>query len=538
MSERALAALAWTREMIRDRFGTRLGFRRARASDDNALANDARVAHIIENLPHASPLQTVEAVNHWLGKLNTAAGFSVPRRFQLAGMFEAAARRARLQLLDSHVAGRDPGGEAEKRAWQALTEFWTLLGAVYLECARQCGERDLPRALQAQLPALAARGLHALRHQLKCVLFRYGAVRTELWAECGVLVALAESVGGAGKRVELHEGSGVETTLNDELLRLVMFWTLAPNGLSPLEQDIADRVVGSLVSSFKLSTFHEDAFDYFFDLAGTRPPLRLVRSSPWTPQTRYFEAGEARRTVQTMHALASGSGRLPPGTDFGAAAEPGVLARVLAHISLNWAREMPARAAERRKAEMAMTVVQGYEAVQRVLLPADAEGSQPQDFYLQELWVTYDVSAGGYGLTVPAVAGEWLQVGDLIALRASPDVPWHLGIIRRVQADTDKRRRIGMELVSKAAAAVQVRSLSGIARGGKAAWAIMLDEWPLADGSVEILVRRDQLSGREAVEVTYGADRANVILAPGGLVESGQDFDWLRYRLPAGLPTQ
>ena len=539
MSQPRLTTLAKAFKLLQRRLGVR-------SVPAHPLADDKKLQRVIDGLPYNDSRQTLEEVNHWLASLgdmqgdapHDAQGFSVLRRYATTSALDSATRRSQARMLETLLASRGENFAEEKRNWKTLTAFWTLLANAYLSCALLCAKAEVSRAMKKELVVLAARGLCALRYQMKCVLLRYGVVDAALWMACGDFVLLAESVNGADTRVALYEGSAIESSPNDEFARLVMFWTLAPSGLSPAEQDIAERLVVHLTDKYRLSAFHEDGFDYFFDLAGVHPPLPLVRSSPWSAQTRYFQVSQARQSVMALHALMSGNGDLPPGLDLGAAAEPNVVARMLTHLQINWAKEMPARAAERRKADMALHVVQGYPVVLGLVAPASADGASPQYRLLNESWVTQDVSAGGYGVIVPAGVGEWLQVGDLIAVRAAPEVPWHLGIIRRVQAHKHNQRQIGIQLISKTAKPVEVRSLSGVARGGKRVSALMLDEWPLADGSIDLLVRRDLLSGREAVEVTYGADNASFILAPGGVVECGGDFDWLRYKVPAGLPTQ
>lgn len=524
-----LGAAVWAkaRELAQRPLAPRLFGTRAKI--DHPLADNKRVQQILDGLPYANARQTLDDASHWLASLTESPAFCAEQSYQLASRFDTATRKCQARLLETYFALKEDDFAEEKRIWKTLIEFWTLLGNAYLASARACGQQPISAGMQAQLPVLAARGLRALRHQLKCILLRYGAVRTELWAECGLFVALAESVRGADARIMLYDGDSQQTSANDEFVRLTTFWALAPTGLSPFEQDMAERMVLHLADKCRLSVFQERSFDYFFDLAGTHPPLRLVRSSPWSPQTRYVDVGQARQAVQVMHAMAV-SGQLPPGVNWGAAAEPVALARVAAHVMLNWAKDLPARAFERRKAGQALTVVHGYLDVLGVVAPDSAEGAAGRAG--MDTWYADDVSAGGYGVIVPAGAGEWIHVGNLVALRGVGEAAWQLGVVRRVAAHTENRRHIGVQLLSQAAQPVQLRTLAGAARDGKRQWAMRLNARPAADSSVYFLVRRDLFSGREAVQATNPATGESVTLQPGGLVESGQDFDWLRYIAP------
>ncbi|MBM3340971.1 MAG: hypothetical protein FJY56_02510 [Betaproteobacteria bacterium] len=264
---------------------------------------------------------------------------------------------------------------------------------------------------------------------------------------------------------------------------------------------------------------------------GKHPPLRVVRGSPWSAQTRYFDAEQAGFAAKSMHALVASSGYLPPGLDLGPAAEPAAVERVLRHVMAQWANETPPRAAERHKNALAMQAVHGFQAVLQVFTAAHAEDLDFSGAVVGDAWFTDDVSRNGYGILVPAGKAERLAVGDLVALRAGPGVPWELGVIRRLSAQAQARCHIGVGLLSAAALPLQVRTMSGAALGGKRSAAILLSEQPTPDGSVYIVARRELLTMREAIEAAYGRESKTLMLEPVGVVESGADFDHLHYRL-------
>ena len=55
------------------------------------------------------------------------------------------------------------------------------------------------------------------------------------------------------------------------------------------------------------------------------------------------------------------------------------------------------------------------------------------------------------------------------------------------------------------------------------------------NGSLHVVAGRDILTGRESLEAAYGEPRNVVQFDAGGVVESGYDFDWLRYKLLPSL---
>jgi hypothetical protein len=163
--------------------------------------------------------------------------------------------------------------------------------------------------------------------------------------------------------------------------------------------------------------------------------------------------------------------------------------------------------------------------------PGMGEGLDFSDTLSHDAWIAEDVSAGGYGVVVPAGKGEWLRVGVLVALRSETESSWDLGVIRRVKSDEHRQHRIGIQLISKSAVPVYLRKMSGAAQGGKRQSAILLSPRPSRSGSLHIVARRDLFNARESLEAMYGNPATTVTLGAGDVVESGQDFDWLRYKL-------
>lgn len=500
---------------------------------DHPLADAKRARKIVDDFPYKNPWQTLEDANHWLASINETAAFKLERRYELIDMLDAATRKTQAQLTDAFVTQGEDDLVQERRIAKTLADFWRLLGDAYLACARQGADaKGVPGGMKSKLPLIAARGLRALRLQVKWVMMRYGLVRNEIWEECGRFVTLAEGVPGAAKAVDLYEGSNAPSSPNDEFMRLMMFWAASPSGLSPVEQDLADRLITHFTSKFRYTLRHEDGCDYYFVLAGSHPPLRLVSSTPITPANRYFDAGTAGQALEQVRGELTLSGAIPSGLTLGPAAEVNVVARVVKHLMVNWATQMPARAHERRKTAMTLNIVHGYKGVQGAVAPGSAEGLDFSMALAHDTWVAEDVSVGGYGVIVPAGKGDWLRVGVLVAVRGETDSKWQLGIVRRVKADQYGQHHIGIQLITKSPVPIFLRTLPGVAQNRTRQFAILLNERPSASGSVHIVVRRDLFSGREPVEAHYGDPPTTVMLDVGGVVESGHDFDWLRYKMP------
>lgn len=509
---------------------------------DHPMADVKKAREIVDAFPFKDPWKTLEDANYWLGSLNETEAYKLERRFELIELLDTATRKSQDALLGTYVKLPDTDRMQEKRIWKTMMDFCRLLGDAYLMCVNQARDsKNVSNNFKPQVLVIAARATRALRQQMKWVLMRYGVVRPALWEEFSRCTLLAEAAGGSDKLIELYpsasgvSGTGESSSQCFELLRAMMLWAASPGGLSPAEQDVADRLVARLTPKFRYDSKPWDGCDYCFDLAEARPPLRLMRSTPLSAATRYFDVNEARQALQAMHALVSSTGHVPSGVELGPAADGATVARVLKHLGLNWAKEMPARAFERRRTALSLDVVHGYQNVLGLIEPAAGEGLDFSAAPAHESWVAEDASAGGYGLVVPGGKGEWLRVGLLVALRSEMNQSWNLGVIRRVKGDEHKQYRVGIQLISKVPVPVLLRSLAGVDQGSKRQNAILLSVRPAPNGSLHILARRDLLTGRESIETIYGLPAATVVLEPGGAVESGYDFDWLRYRLLESL---
>ncbi|MBM3344791.1 MAG: hypothetical protein FJY56_22185, partial [Betaproteobacteria bacterium] len=248
-----------------------IGVLRWRGGDlvDHPLADAPELKRIVAGFAAGEPWQTVQEAGQWLTSLNETPAFSVERRYQLIDTLDGASRASQARLAERYFKLGAADFVEEKRLWNTLTAFWSALGNAYWLCARQCagGKTVLP---QGQRQRIAARGLRALRQQVKWTLLRYGALDPDVWRACGELTALAEAAGEAAQPVKLYADSIGSISPYDAFTRLVMLWTAAPGSLSPTDQDIAERLVLYLSAKFRLLPRQEKRCDYFFGSSGTR----------------------------------------------------------------------------------------------------------------------------------------------------------------------------------------------------------------------------------------------------------------------------
>lgn len=341
---------------------------------------------------------------------------------------------------------------------------------------------------------------------------------------------LAEAVDAAAQRVEIFRGIAVSPT--DELLRLMAFWTAVPSGLSPVEQDIAERLVIYLTPKLSCGAGAADGHDYFFELDGSRAPLRVMPSLPVGAATRFFDVSGARDTLGAIRAVVRGAGTLPPGLQWGPSAHGNAVLRVLGHMRTHWARELPPRSESRQKTAARLNAVCGFQAVLARVAPETPAGCATGGRAPHDEWVAEDVSAGGCGVVVPQGKGAALRVGMLAALQTPAEAVWRIGIIRRIHELKYRQHRLGIQVVCAAAIRVVLRAITGVRHGPDRVPGLLLSEQPSSAGYVYVIIQRGTFSGIETVEGVIGNRGGPVTLQAGGVLESGHDFDWLYYRFP------
>ena len=377
---------------------------------------------------------------------------------------------------------------------------------------------------------IAVRGMRALREQLKWVLMRYGLARPEFWPEVAQLWTFAEAGGFDNNELEIYSGWG-QTSVRGEALRVMVLWASSPDGLSPLEQDVLERLVEHLTPKFRFSLKSSGGGEHCFDLGGAHPPQRLTPATPVTENTRYFDVVEAHLAVQAMLTLVKDTGNAPTGIEWGEGAGIVTGAKVLKHLQTQWAKQVPTRASARRKTAMTLQIVHGFQNVQNAVVPDMNDGLDFSEALAYDTWIAEDASTGGFGTIVPAGKGDWLKVGVLLAVRTETETSWSVGAIRRLSSDEHRQFHVGIQLIARAARLVNVRTAVTAQQGGKHQSALMLGTGPSPSGSLHVIARSEALDGKTAVEAIYGDPPCAINLEPAGVLEMGVDFDWLRFKV-------
>ncbi len=135
-------------------------------------------------------------------------------------------------------------------------------------------------------------------------------------------------------------------------------------------------------------------------------------------------------------------------------------------------------------------------------------------------------------MIVPERRGEWLQVGVLLGLLPESEIPkWGAGIVRRVETDARGQRRVGIQIISRAISPATMCTSQLTGERGEPHQVVLLDAKPSRSGYMQALLRPESFALRDALEATRTADGQTFMVMPSGLVESGPDFDRVRFKV-------
>jgi hypothetical protein len=301
-----------------------------------------------------------------------------------------------------------------------------------------------------------------------------------------------------------------------------MLGVSSTGGLSPVKQNIAERAIAHFSSMFISSMRPAEGCNFLFDLNGGVSPARVLAAPmPGTPLL-YFGAGGALDGAQKIINVINDTGALPTDINLGPGENIDQMADTLLHLAFHWEKDRPPRDSGRRQISATLQVTHGFDGIM----------AQGYGRGVSDSWTVENAGAESYGVIVPEHRSEWLQVGVLIGIRpAGGNGVWGAGVVRRVETDGRGQRHAGIQVISRAVAPGTMATLSASGERGASHYVILLDTEPSPSGYLLALLRPDTLTLRETLEATRSADGKTFLLTPSGLVESGPDFDRVRFKM-------
>ena len=487
---------------------------------DHPLADPKEAKRLLEALP-ADDVKALDEVMHWVESVAAAEGFKPEARIQLLFTLDDVAQpRVRKLAKDYFTTGR-PSRYQENRLWTALHGYWKQAGHAYARLVDQFVQNAKGiDAAKALLPLLLVRTLRSFAQQIKWMHMRYGPVDLASWGVFNSVYSFSEAKQLAQSKVTVYPGSAGESTSQLEFLKGVMFSASAPDGMLPLEVELAERLIGELAPRFVLANAPAPGLVFWLDLTQAMSPARLSRAPQPGPGLRCFGAGAALAEVHDLAEKVLVGGQIPPEVNLGGTHEPQFALEVMRHLHLYWSPQAPERKTQRHAVKSRLSVTHGYDGVVGVLGGGDTLDFDNQN---SESWIVENVSAGGFGAVVPQLKGDWLRVGALLAMQPEGGSNWVLGLIRRVNKLAGQQARVGIETLSKTPllSRFAVAGVKSVSEQG-----VLLKSGETAEA--RIVLKPGVFTPGQNLEIERGA-RHHVYL-PQAVAERGEDYEIARFR--------
>jgi hypothetical protein len=500
---------------------------------DHRPADPKEARRLVSELPAGDAVRSLEQIVEWIETLTALPEVRLDRRFESIGVFaEAATLLERRVARDYGRSGRLPAVR-EQRLWNAAHRLWHQLAVAYQLCMMEYDAgASGGGALQLRAPVMGCHAMRALRKEMKWVLLRHGRVDGRLWQEAARIYQVAQARGFARKEVTLHPGQAGRSTVERELVKMLLLDVSSPGSLMPLQLEIAAHLVSRCAEFVPIEAARGADVTHSFALAGDRPPRRVCPEDDGS-SVRYLASHGALPHLERISKDLAQQGAAD-GTAFGGY-EPRMVREVAQHLTLYWSAIPPTRESERHAAMARVNVVPGFQGLLDAL-----QGYVGGPFVdeVTESWIAENVSRGGYGAVISHVKGDWVRVGSLVAIKPEAAPVWGVGVIRRMSRDENRQCHVGIESFSKAAIPVHL-----VAAGAPIS-ANPADHFPNAavlglnlkcSGEVDLVMEAGAFSSRLGMELV--ARGVAYALAPVGFVEGGDDFDIARYRIEPRAPS-
>jgi hypothetical protein len=486
---------------------------------DHPMADIKEARKLLDDLPGGDALKCADELSHWLESVMAEEGFKPEYRAQLVQLLDETAQPHLRKLVRDYLASPRLAKFQEIRLWTAIHDYQRSAAQAYVGCIDlyAAGAKGAD-ALKGGMPLLLARALRALAAQVKWMYMRYGPMEPSVWGVITRVYALAETRKLAQSPVTLFPGVPGDSTPEQEFLKAVMLSASSPDSLLPLEIELCERLAAHFCASFALRLEQQPDAAYWIDLAASHPPHSLAQSPRHAPSLRFFAAGKALQELQSLMATIKTTGNVPPQVNLGGNYPAETVLDVLNHLALYWSPKPPERRHQRHRAKSRLNVVHGYDGVLGLF------GAGPGDNADTETWIVEDVSAGGFGAGIPEIRGEWLKIGCLLGLQPEGGDTWVLGVIRRLQREIPLKGLVGIQNIAKSAELVQL-SVSGTG-GGETG--ILIGDGSEALGEARVLLRSGAFVPGQNME--YAKGDATCLLMPLGVLESGEEYEVVRYR--------
>jgi hypothetical protein len=430
---------------------------------DPSMRTPASAAKLLARMREADPAAALEELTGWLEK--GLPSHDAKLRSQVLSQIHESGR-AHVDALLAQSLGK-PSGHADPASWETLSRYLLVLAhALYTSARTPLKDPDTSQSLRLVAAADAARCIHTCRTLAKACLVRYFSVPAKLWRMAYSVHDKAQKVGCAATPVHLQGSEKSATTVTQELLRLLMLHSCAPEMMAPRQIEVADRVTEQLGQDFTLRPRGVADNPFCFDPSSDLPPHRSNGQPPGADSAlRFFGAGAGLGALERLHKELAAA-KVEDIKAFGKDIDPYTQVSATRHLLAFWGASCPYTPPARSPASGELRVIHGHARVWQelwsrrstrtglTLVEDGASGPQAPD-----TWALHDTGGNELGAEIPPASAERVRCGNVVGVSMNGSDEYWVGVIRSVHARREGTLHATIAILSRAPQAVELRTL-------------------------------------------------------------------------------
>jgi hypothetical protein len=435
------------------------------AHADASMRTPASAAKLLAGMRKADPAAALEELTGWLEK-GLPSHDAKARSEVLSKIHESG--NAHVSALLAQFLGK-PSGDARKAdasSWEALSRYLIVLArACYGSARAPLKDPGSTQGLRLVAAADAARCIHTCRTLAKACLMRYLSVPAKLWRMAYAAHDKAQKAGCAATPVRMHDSGTATTTVTQELLRLLMLHSCAPEMMAPRQIEVADRVTEQLGQDFTLRPLGVADNPFCFDPSSELPPRRAAAEQSGAGSAlRYFGAGAGFDALERLHRQLA-TAKVEDIKAFGNDIDPYTQLSATRHLLAFWAPTCPYTPPARSPATGTLRVIQGHSQVWQQLSSArsvttELTLAEDDDGPLgaPDVWILRDTGGNELGAEIPPASRERARCGTVVGVSMDGGDQYWVGVIRSMHARRDGCLHATIAILSRDPVAMELRT--------------------------------------------------------------------------------
>ncbi|UCH50004.1 MAG: hypothetical protein JSU95_09755 [Betaproteobacteria bacterium] len=381
------------------------------------------------------------ALNDLVAHLQSAADTEDPKeRIDATGKVQEAGVPHFSALLAQYLDDSSASYTAHEALWKSLANYQTRLTQVL--CTVAAGALTADSATHA---------LRAVRALVKLHLFHYADVPEKLWHITSTIHASAEKNGFSTTPVQAYSGDHTMTSVEQELLRVLMLHVSMPDMLDAEQIEVVDRAVERLGAEFTLRQPGVTDNPFCYEPGSSNAPKRAV-GDDLPGNARYFGPGLGYDSLERL-AKQAAAGKPDDFKPFGKDLSSLAQSNAVQHLLAFWRTDCPYAPPEHSAASGSILVAHGYAHVWQHVSEASGTGElslladsvmMPQ---APEVWELRGEGGDELVAEVPPASRGWAKCGAVVGLTINETERW-VGLIRRMHAESDGSMRAYIAVLS------------------------------------------------------------------------------------------